>query len=1386
METGPGLSLFQGSESIQLNAVGQGLEEDEEQEDKRRLNEEIQDRLDKEFDDLDDDASSINSSHYQDDNTRDTDHTDTVVNSGLDTPAKAQMAAVHLQKELGVYDRMENLNNYDRVENLNNYDRDVITNHRSDSETGGGTIQSDFDLYRHTPYGNNRLNDSNNTTLETPYELAKPPIEYPRKMHLQLADECTFGENYPYNYETPSNHYNTHIPKKYSNNGINDSYENNVQNKQIHEFGGGDNVTSDHMNHCYKTSPNGRPMDDDIAYKTTELNSKEQLEVMYMVRMKEINHLTEQLQQLQLEKEDEKAQMSRRLMLLQAEVERTNLSRNQAQEALVDAKAEITDLQMQMESLKERNAVLEKTNQNITEELNIARDSVIDLQQKIAVLERTQVLQSNDKTQEKFLKQAQEKHAVEMKNMQTQIDVLTDKLNTKLLKKDTSNNSVWETSCVVLEHKLDDARRAHEALMVEKGDTMNRLAQALQDSQTQCRNLMATNNAQQVMQLQAQVKMLIQEKEELHKNIQELQNKLEVAKSDIAQYDSLLEDESDSIRQMKLGELYNKSKSKPVDDITNKLRGELQRCIAGQAVKRKEINRLENTLSQKEKELNKALILADTCRQESAQYAKRINELEQELRSVLTDEALKANAKIQKLSDHLNDVKKQYELMRDEKINLEQKLEEALAVNQEQLKKMHQETMEQQEKEAIDEYNKEYLEIHAKAVERVKQEAQMEIVQLSVQLEQTQKELDRVKELYIDVCGTKEQLINEHKHEIKMLKNKYTTMESQHKNVEKLENELQTQNKLCNKLTKECEDFKSKIIELEKDLMYERRKKEDHVRKIHLEIERAKEEALHELRNAHPNQEISFLLPDHCSEHLEKINQLEEDCKRLEEKLQIAVQEQKKLSDYQTELDDAKLKIAQMEIAQESWKKKYEKVVSEKKDLLAKVSKLDLELLNLKRTAKLEDSDDVKLKIVRFQAENETLKNQCDSLLSERNTCKEKISVLETELFDVRRKVSSFEGRLRRNDEITSKSELEKELSRYKDLVAQLSRLNSSKEGRTNESLEQRIQQFEHDLRSKDEKLSRLLKDFEKIKDERDQLVLKLRNQAKQFEQYVKSQNKVSAELNLSPRSTGDSTDFQKMKEIMAKEVREEMEQRVAKELRGIGEHNRKELEELEEKYKTIVLDLQTKCNEKNQELETLQKAIKAEKVKANQINRISQIIADKLEICTRELQARKVQIDKLEIDLKKKEDQIEDDRNCMAQMMTKWIAELKESKAKETEKDDEIQKLKSTEIELNNEIKILNDKKERMQNDLHLLKHKYKSAKDTADNYKKYAQTNREFLSNECKRIEEGYKKAIEEVQQNFLAHDEQYAAKVKKFENQHAGKMEQMRLTLKYKDKC
>lgn len=304
---------------------------------------------------------------------------------------------------------------------------------------------------------------------------------------------------------------------------------------------------------------------------------------------------------------------------------------------------------------------------------------------------------------------------------------------------------------------------------------------------------------------------------------------------------------------------------------------------------------------------------------------------------------------------------------------------------------------------------------------------------------------------------------------------------------------------------------------------------------------------------------------------------------------------------------------------------------------------------------------------------------------------------------------------------LNSKSEMEKELSRYKELVTQLSRLDNSKEEHANESimLEQRIQQLEQDLRNKDEKLNRLVKDFEKIKNERDQLVVKLRNQAKQFEQYVKSLNKVSAELNLSPRSTSDSTDFQKMKEIITKEVREEMEQKVAKEFKGIEEKNLERRKELEEKYKADILEWQTKCSEKDQEVTTLRNGILAEKMKVNQISQISQLIGNKLEIYNQELQTRRLQIEKLEADLKKKESEIDEDRNLMAQMMTGWAAELKESKTTEAKKDVEIQELKSNEEKLSSEIKKLKDKERHLKSNMDQLKCKYQKAKETANNYK-------------------------------------------------------------------
>lgn len=441
--------------------------------------------------------------------------------------------------------------------------------------------------------------------------------------------------------------------------------------------------------------------------------------------------------------------------------------------------------------------------------------------------------------------------------------------------------------------------------------------------------------------------------------------------------------------------------------------------------------------------------------------------------------------------------------------------------------------------------------------------------------------------------------------------------------------------------------------------------------------------------------------------------------------MHVALDEHKKIVEYQSELDDARLKVAQIEISQESWKKKYERAISEKNNLNSKIFKLESELSNIKRTITIENSDEIKLKEARYQVENESLKNKCENLTSEISVYKDKISQLEIELLEAKKLIGNFENTFKKNSEISLNSnELEKELSRYKTLVAELSsKINHLKAGRKGDLvMEQRIKQLETDLQDKNEELERL-KEFEKVKIERDQLVSKLKNQAKQFEQYVKNQKQVFAELNLSPRThSNDSTDFQKIIEIMVKEIREEMEQKVAEDLRGIEERHREMRKKLEDTYKTILLKLKNRCHEKIQEVETL-KTMLTEKVKIHSYfkakEQFSQMVETELETYYKELVAKNLKIEKLEEILKQKESDVDEERNLMAQVMSQWAAEITEVKGKEVKMNERLQQLKESEENLKTEIKILKEKEKEMKTNIDTLKNKYQSAKQTANNYK-------------------------------------------------------------------
>nr|CAD7198702.1 unnamed protein product [Timema douglasi] len=120
------------------------------------------------------------------------------------------------------------------------------------------------------------------------------------------------------------------------------TYENSrLMNGQY--TGGGDINVSSHYRHCYRTSPGGYIVDnDDVShtpdqnelYRQTSYNSVEQLEVLYSVRVREVQRLTQQLEEFSNEAAKERDEMFTKLAFWEAEQERAKSLHKEAEQQL--------------------------------------------------------------------------------------------------------------------------------------------------------------------------------------------------------------------------------------------------------------------------------------------------------------------------------------------------------------------------------------------------------------------------------------------------------------------------------------------------------------------------------------------------------------------------------------------------------------------------------------------------------------------------------------------------------------------------------------------------------------------------------------------------------------------------------------------------------------------------------------------------------------------------------------------------------------------------------------------------------------------------------------------------------------------------------------------
>ncbi|KAJ8343579.1 hypothetical protein SKAU_G00309080 [Synaphobranchus kaupii] len=491
------------------------------------------------------------------------------------------------------------------------------------------------------------------------------------------------------------------------------------------------------------------------------------------------------------------------------------------EEKLEDSKRKMRYLDHQFAIIKDEKEGLAVSLRETGHVMEEAREQEIQLQGKIQALE-LQVQAQADREHESVKKQrvaevavdsmklqmaelcrsdtlsrAREQHDRDLAAMREQHESRTLALKQSL---DSLNHTLDEKTelCQRLQDQVKKVEREREEEKLERAGIINTLTKRLEESQTQCANLLQTGTAQEVNQLRIQ----LQQAQSL-KNINDsmnrsLQEELAELKEQITLYESGVklgvvsldskgewENElSDSYVQLgiKKANWKNGTLHSPLtavvtdsgvsrDDLVAELKGELQRFLGSLKGKRKKIALLQE-------ELNKAKSHAQDLRGQLDRSEKSVHDskvretsLEKHLETSGTGAAAQEElVKLQKEKQLLQECVQTLERQKEELRRSEEKLKsdnlELCTKMREMIQEFDQEkqeaaeryerTQQQYRDDVVDHVREELTREHAAQVEELSAEFQLKIQHLESQLAEGNKEMLAVQECYITVCREKD------------------------------------------------------------------------------------------------------------------------------------------------------------------------------------------------------------------------------------------------------------------------------------------------------------------------------------------------------------------------------------------------------------------------------------------------------------------------------------------------------------------------------------------------------------------------------------------------------------------------------------------------------
>lgn len=474
---------------------------------------------------------------------------------------------------------------------------------------------------------------------------------------------------------------------------------------------------------------------------------------MFESKQREFEHVTRLMHDKSKEFERQANELKKRLMLAEGERDRANMTRTQTHDILVESKTKISEQEDMISKLKDKIKSLEETNLKLEADLEHKKTMLQDTLHKYHMVEQSMGMKA-DRHTDHLLKQAEEKHNAKVTMMQQQIENLRAELDDRV-----QEVRRWEV-------RYKELQSMRDALLVEKTETIQRLQDSLEDSQRQCENLMAktmsvTNFSQDNLRLKTKVNALEQQTQDMQRTINTLTHRLETTNAEMELMDSVLcsSDEQGgspgkdptctfaASRKNLIGSTpINPNLNRNTEDRVAKLKQELLLCMNGQKEKREAIKRLESELAAKEQEVqqlkkdeSQALVQMNQYKEEAFRVNSKCKLLEAELDKLCKKDQNSSKHGRRSSFDRQEALEDKIFALKQEKVELEEKFDRLEHENQQLQERMRKMVSDSQSLDTV----------------------KLELEKQKFLLKDSQNECERLKNLYIEISGSKDTLNRE-------------------------------------------------------------------------------------------------------------------------------------------------------------------------------------------------------------------------------------------------------------------------------------------------------------------------------------------------------------------------------------------------------------------------------------------------------------------------------------------------------------------------------------------------------------------------------------------------------------------------------------------------